>query len=77
MPSNYELTQDEEQEFEKGGGLKPQTMRDRQQFFEEYRQYAEEKLGKTIPDQFAEDPEILSRNFSNYFWSMQVLVKVQ
>ena len=67
----------ESQDLEAGGGLAKRTIRDRKCAFREYVKYAEEKLGQSVPDQFAQDPDLLSQNFTNYFWSMLVTVKVK
>ena len=76
MPSNKEISEEEEALYEKGGGVKQKTKKERETSFVEYQKYAESKLGKSIPEQYAEDPEILSKNFSSYFWTMTVRVSV-
>ena len=77
MPRNCDLTQEETQDLESGGGLAQRTIRDRKCAFRDYEKYAEEKLEKSIPEQFDQDPDMLSQNFTNYFWSMIVTVKVR
>ena len=76
MPRNRELTEEEERGVEEGGGLKERTVRDREKIFEDYCEYAESRLGKTIPEQFTEDPKVLGKNFTSYFWSMVVKAEV-
>ena len=76
MPRNITLTQEEERALEEGGGVKEDTKKTRERCYEDYRLFAEKELGKSIPDQFQENPEVLSQNFNSYFWTMVVAVKV-
>ena len=76
MPRNCDLTQEEALRLEEGGGLSERTMYDRRKAYEEFVQYVEQKLGVSIPEQFAAGPEVLSKTFTTYFWSMVVRVKV-
>ena len=75
MPRNIEITEEEQNVYEKGGGIKDATKKEREWVANDYFRFAE-KLGKSTPQQFEEDSELLSKNFSSYFWSMRVSVYV-
>ena len=75
MPSHRELSAAEEEEFEKGGGLKKKTLEDRARegvaFYEFFDSKAEgEKIEDLVKTELGR--ETLSKIFSSYFFSMEV-----
>ena len=76
MPTNVGITEEEEEAFEQGGGLKDRTKQERERVFQEFAQVFLRELKKTIPEQYAEDPELVSKTFNKYFWTMNVSVSV-
>ena len=76
MPSNREMTAEEEDKFEEGGGLKKRTKDDRLRDCNAFYTYFESKVddGVNMKDclQDEDGREKFSKIFSNYFWSMTV-----
>ena len=75
MPTNVELSPEEEEMFEKGGGLKKRTLVDRAREGGAFYEYFEEKAdGDKIEDLAKNEDgrEKINKIFSSYFWSMQV-----
>ena len=73
MPFNEDITEAEENRFEEGGGVKDTTKKERERFYLEFEKYFLAKSGGlTIPEQLAANPDILSKTFSTYFWSMKI-----
>ena len=76
MPSNREMTAEEEDKFEEGGGLKKRTKDDRMRDCGAFYTYFESKVddGVNMKDclQDEDGREKFSKIFSNYFWSMTV-----
>ena len=74
MPSNVSLTEEEEEFFENGGGLKKETLRDRKlhacSFYEYFKKQTDQKIDDLEKND--EGREKISKIFSNYFWSMWV-----
>ena len=73
MPFNEDITEAEENRFEEGGSVKDTTKKERERFYLEFEKYFLAKSGGlTIPEQLAANPDILSKTFSTYFWSMKI-----
>ena len=77
MPFNVEITEDERGKLEQGGGLKPNTILDRERIYNDFNKFVLGNCGgKSIEDlvlsQSAEDIERLGDYFSNYFFTMRV-----
>ena len=77
MPLNRDLSEEEERRFEEGGGVTEETKRDRERVFNDFLRYCETKLKKSIGEQIRDDREVLSKIFSDYFWTMRVELKVR
>ena len=45
--------------------------------YEEFNHFAEDKLNKTVREEFAANPENLDKVFTDYFWTMVELVSVR
>ena len=75
MPTNVELSPEEEEQFEKGGGLKKRTLEDRAREVGAFYSYFDGKAdGEKIEDLIKNEDgrEEFSKIFSSYFWSMKV-----
>ena len=75
MPTNVELSPEEEEQFEKGGGLKKRTLEDRAREVGAFYSYFDGKAdGEKIEDLIKNEDgrEEFSKIFSSYFRSMKV-----
>lgn len=73
MPFNEEISEEERVRFEEGGGVKDSTKKDREKCYKEFENFfLARNGGVTLVDQYALDPEIVSKIFSDYFWTMKI-----
>ena len=75
MPSNRNMSAEEEEKFEEGGGLKKRTRDDRLRDSNAFYAYFKDKAdGSSIQDCLEDEDgrEKFSKIFSSYFWSMTV-----
>ena len=79
MPTNKELTHEDELELENGGDVKADTKRRRKKVLEDFTKYLAEKTGLDV-DYFVSDKnnegsrDLFTETLSRYFWSYQVKV---
>ena len=79
MPSNKNLSSEDEVLLETGGDVKPDTKRRRKNAYEDFEKYLESKTGLAIGDLLDDKNnetarEVFSKNLGLYFWSYQVKV---
>ena len=79
MPTNKDLTQEDQLELENGGDVKPDTKRRRKKVLEDFSKYLTEKTGLDV-EYFVSDKnnessrDLFTETLSRYFWSYQVKV---
>jgi len=77
MPSNKDLTHEDELELENGGDVKPDTKRRRKKVLEDFTKYLTDKTGLDV-EYFVSDKnnegsrDLFTETLSRYFWSYQV-----
>ena len=81
ITSNKELSQDDEDELENGGDVKPDTKRRRKKAAEDFSNYLTMKTGFDL-EYFVDDKnnesarDLFTETLGRYFWSYQVKVLI-
>ena len=74
MPTNVVITEAEREELEAGGGLKPDTAKDRARAYKQFVSYVEAESDKKVDELIASDDGVteLGKLFSTYFFTLRV-----